>query len=59
MKSLDVRPSADRGKSPGKHEPRTGKSGEGAASALEQLIRQEKVRGLHKPNDAPKDRATA
>jgi hypothetical protein len=59
MEPLDVRPGMDRRKSPGKHEPRTGKSGEGAASALEELIHQEKVRTLHEPREAPRDRACA
>ena len=59
MKPLVVRPKEDRRESPGKHEPGTGKSGEGAASALEQLIRQEKVRVLHRPGEPPKDRASA
>ena len=58
MKPLDVRPNEDRRQSPGKQEPRTGKSGEGAASALEQLIHQRRVRVLHSPME-PKDRATA
>jgi hypothetical protein len=59
MKPLDVRPKQDRRQSPGKHEPGTGKSGEGAASALEQLIHQEKVRVLHNPGRLPKDRGPA
>jgi hypothetical protein len=58
MKPLDVRPQEERRKSPGKQVTRTGKSGEGAASALEQLIHQEKVRKLHKPHETPKDRVS-
>lgn len=61
MKPLVVRPKQDRKESTGKHEPKagkSGKSGEGAASAMEQLIRQEKARVLHKPNE-PKDRSSA
>jgi hypothetical protein len=59
MKPLDVRSGEDRRQSPSKQAPRTGKSGEGAASALEQLIHQEKVRVLHNPDKLPRDRAPA
>ncbi|HEX9720488.1 MAG TPA: hypothetical protein VGA59_12220 [Ramlibacter sp.] len=59
MKPLDVRSGEDRRQSPSKPEPATGTSGEGAASALEQLINQEKIRVLHEPKDPPRDRASA
>jgi hypothetical protein len=58
MKPLDVRSKEERRQSPGKQAPATGKSGEGSASALEQLIHQRKAQRLHNPVDPPtRDRA--
>jgi hypothetical protein len=56
MKPLVVRPKQDREKSPGKEQGKTGKSGEGASSALEHLIHQERSRVLHN-HQPPPDKA--
>ena len=55
MKPLVVRPKEAPKKVPGKDLPKAGKSGEGANSALEQLIHQERARILHNANEPPKD----
>lgn len=56
MKPLDKHPARNRAESSGKQEHRpAGNSGRGAASALEHLIHQEKVRVLHSPKDACRD----
>lgn len=52
MKPLDVHPMKDRKPSTGKQDPTTARSGEGAASALEQLIYQRRVRWLHLPQES-------
>jgi hypothetical protein len=60
MNPLDKPPARDRTESPRKQEHRpAGNSGRGAASALEHLIHQEKVRFLHSPKDAHRERAPA
>jgi hypothetical protein len=56
MKPLVVRPKREHEKSPGKEQAKTGKSGEGARSALEQLIRQERARLLRNAGEPPPDR---
>lgn len=57
MKPLVVRPKQEREKSPGKEQAKTGKSGEGARSALEQLIRQERARLLRNAGESPAEKA--
>jgi len=57
MKPLVVRPKREHEKSPGKEQARTGKSGEGARSALEQLIRQERARLLRDAGASPPEKA--
>lgn len=56
MKPLVVRPKPERGKSPGKEQSKSGKSGEGARSALEQLIRQERARLWRNAGESPPGR---
>ena len=56
MKPLVVRPKQERTKSPGKEQAKAGKSGEGASSALEQLISQERSRVLHNASEPPPEK---
>ena len=54
MKPLVVRPKEQQKKPPGKEQAKAGKSGEGANSALEHLIRQESTRVLRRdPPEKP------
>jgi hypothetical protein len=60
MKPLDVRSAQDHREATGQPDGRApGKSGQGAASALEQLIRQERVRVLHNPSEPPQEHPPA
>jgi len=60
MKPLDGRSAPDRREPTGQPDARVpGKSGLGAASALEQLIRQERARMLHQPGEPPREEPTS
>ncbi len=60
MKPLDKRSAPDHREATGQSAARRpGKSGQGAASALEQLIQQENARVLHHPAEPPQDEAPA
>lgn len=57
MKPLVVRPQEEHEESPVLEQAPRGRSGEGARSALEQLIRQERTRVLHDAGEPPADRS--
>ncbi len=60
MKPLDGRSAQDRREPTGRPAGDVpGQSGQGAASALEQLIRQERARVLHSPGEPPQEHAPA